>query len=372
MASIVVSADSHVLEPADLWTTRLDNRFRDRAPQVVKHPSGPGYAFVAPGIRPFPVATGWGLGKSGKELQEQLTKGYEAARPSGWDPAERIKDQEIDGVAAEVLYTTLGMPLFALEDIELQQACFRAFNDWLAEYASHDRKRLHPIALISLEDVAHGAAELRRAVKLGLKGAMVWGEPPAERPYTSTIYDPFWAAAQELEVPVSLHVITEKNQSKDVKLAGGGAISSISMTAIHSIQQTLCSLIFGRVLERFPRLQVVSAENDSGWVAHFIYRLDHFYQKFDTMSEKTALPMKPSEYIRRQVWATFQDDPVGPVTTRLFGEDNFMWASDFPHSDSTWPNSLKVIADDFAGVPEAVKRKIVFENAVRLYRMDLA
>ena len=371
MASIVVSADSHVLEPADLWTTRLDHRFRDRAPQVVKHPSGPGYAFVAPGIRPFPVATGWGLGKSGKELQEQLSKGYEAARPSGWDPAERIKDQEIDGVAAEVLYTTLGMPLFALEDIELQQACFRTFNDWLAEYANYDRKRLHPIALISLEDVAHGAAELRRAVKLGLKGAMVWGEPPADRPYTSTIYDPFWAAAQELEVPVSLHVITEKNQSKDVKLAGGGAISSISMTAIHSIQQTLCSLIFGRVLERFPRLQVVSAENDSGWVAHFMYRLDHFYQKFDTMSEKTALPMKPSDYIRRQVWATFQDDPVGPVTTRLFGEDNFMWASDFPHSDSTWPNSLKVIADDFAGVPEAVKRKIVFENAARLYRMDL-
>jgi predicted TIM-barrel fold metal-dependent hydrolase len=371
MASSIVSADSHVLEPADLWTTRLDNRFRDRAPRVVRKPDGPGYQFVAPGIRPFAVATGWGLGKSGKELAEQLTKGYEAARASGWDPAERIKDQEIDGVAAEVLYTTLGLPLFALDDIELQQACFSAFNEWLAEYAAHDRKRLHPIALISLEDAAQGVRELERAVKLGLKGAMVWGEPPADRPYPSPIYDPFWAAAQDLDVPVSLHVITEKNQSKDIKLAGGGAISSISMTAIHSIQQTLCTLIFGRVLERFPGLKVVSAENDSGWVAHFMYRLDHFYDKFDTMSAETALPMKPSEYIRRQVWATFQDDPAGPLTARLFGEDNFMWASDFPHSDSTWPNSLKVIAHDFAEIPERVKRKIVFENAVKLYRMDL-
>jgi hypothetical protein len=144
MALSVVSADSHVLEPADLWTTRLDNRFRDRAPRVVRKPDGPGYQFIAPGIRPFPVATGWGLGKSGKELAEQLSKGYEAARPSGWDPAERIKDQEVDGVAAEVLYTTLGMPLFALDDIELQQACFSAFNDWLAEYAAHDRNRLYP------------------------------------------------------------------------------------------------------------------------------------------------------------------------------------------------------------------------------------
>jgi len=118
---------------------------------------------------------------------------------------------------------------------------------------------------------------------------------------------------------MSLHVITEKNQKKDVRLAGGGAISSISMTAIHSIQQTLCSLIFGRVLERFPRLRVISGENDSGWVPHFMYRLAHFYDKFDTMTAETALPMKPSEYIPRQVWATFQDDPAGPVTTKLFG-----------------------------------------------------
>src|SRR6516225_4032323 len=157
MTMRVISADSHMMEPADLWENGLDNKFRDRAPKVVKSESGKGYLFIAPGVRPFPVAGGFGIGKSGEELKEHLKKGYEAARPSGWDPAERIKDQDIDGVQAEVIYTTLGMPLFGLDDIELQQACFHVYNDWVNEFASYNRKRLYPIALISLEDPIAGA-----------------------------------------------------------------------------------------------------------------------------------------------------------------------------------------------------------------------
>src|SRR5437660_6968604 len=158
----VISADSHMMEPADLWETRLDHKFRDHSPKVVKNEKGSGYLFMAPGVRPFPVAGGFGIGKSGEELKEHLQKGYEAARPSGWDPAERLKDQDVDGVEAEVIYTTLGMPLFGLDDVELQQVCFFVFNNWLAEYASHAPKRLYPIALISLEDIAAGVKELER------------------------------------------------------------------------------------------------------------------------------------------------------------------------------------------------------------------
>src|SRR5216684_7827944 len=149
----VMSADSHVMEPADFWATRLDVKYRDQAPRVVKNDKGAGYIFVAPGISPFPVAGGFGTGRSGKELREHMSKGYEAARPSGWDPVERIKDQEIDGVEAEVLYTTLGMPLFGLDDAALQRGCFGVYNDWVAEFRSHSPKRFHPIALISLEDI---------------------------------------------------------------------------------------------------------------------------------------------------------------------------------------------------------------------------
>src|SRR5579884_3639857 len=159
MAALVVSADSHVMEPPTLWTERLDRKFQDKAPRVVQNEKGT-YQFVAPGINPFPVAAGFGIGKSGAELKEHLTKGYEAARPSGWDPAERIKDQEIDGVEAEVLYTSLGMPLFGLKDPELQRACFHVYNEWLAEFCSYNPKRLIGTALISLEDVSAGVKEL--------------------------------------------------------------------------------------------------------------------------------------------------------------------------------------------------------------------
>ena len=106
-------------------------------------------------------------------------------------------------------------------------------------------------------------------------------------------------------------------------------------------------------------------------VAHFMYRLDHVHGKFGAMFDKVGLKLKPSDYVRRNVWVTFQDDMIGPMTYRYFGEDNYMWASDFPHADSTWPDSLKVIAKDFEGIPDVVTRKMVADNAAKLYRMEL-
>jgi predicted TIM-barrel fold metal-dependent hydrolase len=374
------------MEPADLWTSRLDVKLREKAPRVVE--TSKGHLFSAPGVRPFPVAGGFGIGKSGDDLKQHLKKGYEAARPSGWDPAERLKDQDVDGVSAEVIYTTLGMSLFGLDDVELQQACFRAYNDWVNEYASYNRKRLYPIALISLEDPAAGARELERCAKLGLRGAMIWGSPPREKPYFASDYDPFWAAAQELGMPLSLHVVTGKKENTAKARADGKPERSMldagdenargpapfllnAMGAVHSVQKSLQQMIFGGVLDRFPALKIVSAENDSGWVAHFMYRLDHVYEKFGVMWDKVGLKLKPSEYVRRNVWVTFQDDMIGPMTWRYFGADNYMWASDFPHADSTWPNSLKVIAKDFEGIPDEVTRKMTFDNAAKLYRIDL-
>ncbi len=374
----VMSADSHVMEPADFWATRLDVKYRDQAPRVVKNDKGAGYVFVAPGISPFPVAGGFGTGRSGTELKEHLTKGYEAARPSGWDPAERIKDQDIDGVEAEVLYTTLGMRLFSLDDAGLQRACFGAYNDWLAEFCSYNPKRLVGNALVSLEDIGEGIKELERCARIGLRGAMIWGSAPEDRPYSSRIYDPFWQAASELEMPLSLHVITGRGRESKLEVdpKTGNIVSLAGPTrlemyanVIHEIQRSLTSLIVSGVLERFPRLKLVSAENDVGWLPHYMYRLDHAWEKYSALTPE-PLPLKPSDYMRRQLWATFQDDPVGPATYRFFGSSNYMWASDFPHTDSTWPNSRKIIEKDFAGVPEDVTRKIVFENAAKLYRLQ--
>ena len=370
----LISADSHMMEPANFFVDGLGERFKDRAPRVVPRNSGSGYVFVGPDIPPFPVAGGFGTGRSGEELKEHMKRGYEAARPSGWDPAERIKDQDVDGVEAEVLYTTLGMPLFGLRDAELQHACFSLYNDWLADFCSHEPKRLVGIALISLADIPRGVKELERCAKRGLKGAMIWGSPPEDRPYDSQLYDSLWQAASELGMPLSLHIGT--GMGRESRSAGdafnperpSSPIGQIYANVIHEIQRSLTAIIMGGVLERFPKLKIVSAENDVGWIPHYMFRLDHAYEKFGAMMGG-VLRMKPSDYIRRQMWATFQDDPVGPAAYRLFGPSNYMWASDFPHTDSTWPHSRQVVERDFAGVPEDVTRKIVFDNAASLYQI---
>jgi predicted TIM-barrel fold metal-dependent hydrolase len=361
----VISADSHVTEPADLWCERLDRSFRDRAPRVVRHFMTDRYLFIAPGVAPFVVATGFGAGKSGGDLKRHLHAGYEAARPGGWDPAARIDDQEIDGLACEVLYPTHGMRLFALRDTDLQRACFRVYNEWIAEYSALDRSRLVPLGLISLCDVDSAVHELERVARLGLAGVLIAGAPAiGSPPYGDRVYDPFWNCAGALELPVSLHCITSGNGHR----ATSPSAYVQYLDVIHDVQRSLAEIVCGGVLARFPALKVVSAENDCGWVAHFMFRLDHAHERFGQYADE-PLRHEPSMYVRRQVFATFQEDPTGLPSAAEFGADNYLWASDYPHVDSTWPHSRSAIGRAFDGVSVEIVRKIVCENAARLYRI---
>jgi len=371
MSVPIISTDGHIVEPPKLWVQRLDKRFRDRAPQVVdKGSHGP--MFVAPGVPDLQVAAFYALGKEGEALKEVMTKGYEVARPGAWDPEERVKDMEFDGVAAEILFPSLAFSLFGLDDGELQLACFKAYNDWMAEFASHSPKRLFPVALISLEDVAEGAKEVERAAKLGLRGAMTWSGPPADKPYHCGIYDPFFAAAQEHGMVITMHEITAKDKKQTMKIDGSPEfLTFASLNFVHEIQETLCSLVFGGVLDRFPNLKFVSVELGAGWVPYFVWQLDRRFTKFAPMADH-KLAHLPSEYMRRQVFFTFEIDPIGPRVTRFFGEDNYMWASDYPHSATTWPKSRDVIADIFSDVPEPIKNKIISHNCDRLFKMNLS
>lgn len=363
--SIVFSADSHVIEPGDLWTKRIDARFRDRAPHIVHEAEGmTGDLFACEGLRPFPVA---GLAVAGEEpsdFGEKMRGGYDGIRPSAWDPVERLEDQDADGVAGEVLYTSLGMGLYGLKDGELRAACFRAYNDWLAEYVSHDRSRLAGVALIPMDTDAMAIAELERAARLGLKGGMIWGAPPASRPYDRPDWDPIWAVAQACEMPLSLHILT----GADGHGVEGASIMRAYPSLPHRMERAISDLIFGGALARFPKLRFVSAENDIGWIAHFLQRLDHSWTKYRFM-EADPIPEPPSTYFRRQVYATFQDDRVGVLTREFVGTENLMWASDFPHSDSTWPHSREVIERDFEGIPVADRHKITAGNCAALYEL---
>jgi len=362
----VISADSHVMEPSDLWTARLDAGLRDQAPEVRKNPDAPGYSFHAPGLPPSKVAGAWGAGRSGEDLKQHLENaGYESARPSGWDPAERLKDMDIDGVRAEVMYGTLGMRLFRMTDGDLQAEFFRVYNDWLAEFCSYDPVRLHGLALISLWDVDAGVRELERSAALGLKGAMIWGYPPPDRPYYLPMYDALWAAAQDLELPLSLHIVTGMGDESRVDFT---AAAVRYMHMIHEIQRSVSQLVLGGVLERFPTLKIVGAECEIGWLPHWMQRMDHANDKFGALMD-VPLSMRPSDYVRRQLWLTFMDDPIGAASLEGIGADTFMWGSDFPHTDSTWPNSQSVIDKNFEGVSAAVSTKVLHDNAAALYHI---
>ena len=371
----IVSADSHLLEPGDLWEKRLDRKYRENSPRVAPNDKGI-LLFSAPGVRPFPVAAGFGMGMNGEQLFKHMSeaKGYESAPAGGWDPLARLKDQDIDGVTAEVMYTTLGMPLFGMNDLELQAACFRVYNDFVKEYCSGAPQRLYGVCLVPLTDIAQAVKELERCGANGFRGAQIWGVPPADRPYWDTDYDPFWAAAQDLQMPLSLHVATGKSfneaprqQEKPLPKA---QMLMTRMNTIHDVQKSMWQFVFGAVFDRFPNLKIISAEHDAGWAAHMVHRMDRQYEKWAGANEKN-LKHQPSDYFRRNVMITFQDDPVAGITAKFYGEDNFMWGSDYPHSDATWPHSRDAIARSMAGVPQDIREKITSRNAAKLYRMDL-
>lgn len=365
----IISADSHMTEPPNLWTERLDQKYRDHAPKVIESYEGKrGAFFVCEGLKPFPVGGIFGSGKKSEELPEHFRRGYEAAPKSVWDPAERLKEQAQDGVSAEVLYTSLGMFLYGLEDAELQTACFRVYNDFVAEYCSYNPQRLIGLGLSSLEDIGASVQELKRCAKMGLRGAMIWASPPEDRPYTHPDYDPFWAAAQDLHLPLSLHILTERRGGG---LGGRRRLLTSYIAVPHGIQKQLAVMIFGGVLERFPNLQLVSAENDVSWLPHFMYRLDHAYDRFRHF-EGVTLPLLPSEYVKRQVYATFQFETVGNDLVEAYSADRMMWSSDYPHTDSPWPHSQEYIEGSaFRRITPEQTQKIVADNAARLYQIEL-
>ena len=362
----LISADSHFVEPPSMWAERMDSRFRDRAPHTLKGLGGrEGEFFVCENINPMPVAGFFGAGVPSAELPEHNKRGFDAAPKSVWDPAYRLKDQDRDGVQAEVIYTSMGMPLFGLDDAELRFACFRAFNDWAAEYCSHDLNRLVPLGLITLEDIPSAVAELERIARKGMKGAMIWAEPPDDRPYSHRDYEPFWAAAQSLSMPLSLHILTARQGTGANPTGGSGFLLSLA-TLHHQIERSLSVLVYGGVLEKFPGLRIVSAENDVGWMAYFMYRLDTVQNRLGALGGM-KLPMRASEYIKRQVYATFIADPVFVDSLQRFGPENIMWSSDYPHTAATFPRSQEIVNKRFGTLPEDKLRKIVHDTAAQVY-----
>jgi predicted TIM-barrel fold metal-dependent hydrolase len=225
------------------------------------------------------------------------------------------------------------------------------------------------LAMISLYDPQLGAEELGRCAKMGLKGAMIWCSPPEDQPYSSDIYDPFWATAQELHMPISLHAITGMGRESQWDF---GLKERYMRAAVlpHEVERSLSVLIFSGVLERFPTLQIVSAENNCGWLPYYLQRMDRAFER-SRYASGYHLSLKPSEYFQRQMYCTYIDDYVGVANRHFIGVDKLMWSSDYPHQASSWPHSQEVVARDFKDANPEERFKITRGNVAGLYGFTL-
>jgi uncharacterized protein len=365
-------SDAHMIEPPDLWVEHIEKRFRDRAPRAVQNPAGadgPGLFFVCEDSDPLRLSTMFEAGRKNPGASFNAG-GMENCPPGAWDPYARLRDMEADGACGAALYSSVGFSLFGIRDPELQESCFRVYNDWLAEFCSVAPDKFAGMALISLWNPKHGAKELERCFNRGLKGAMIWAQAPLSQPYKSSIYEPFWAMAQELSAPVILHEATGQRRIKANRNRDAVDLFLTSMQVVHEIEETIIEFIFSGILEKFPRLKVVAAEIEIGWVAPMFSRLDKYYKRLGSRVN-SPIVMPPSDYFRRQVYATFIDDSFGVKTYNEIGADNFLWSTDYPHNATSWPRSQETLPKWFSGVPEADVRKMVLENGSKLFGMDI-
>jgi predicted TIM-barrel fold metal-dependent hydrolase len=354
----IISADSHFTEPADLWINYIEPAYRDRAPHV-EHQADTD-VFVCDTGSMFTVGVIHGVRYKGGDVVHEGR--YSDIPASGWDPHARLKELAIDGVDAEVLYPTIAMRFFTIEDIPFGNACIRAYNSFAADFCRSVPDRFRAVGVIMLDDIPAAVAELERCRDLGLRGAMIAVYPDSSKPYHDPEYDPFWQAAERLGLPVSLHVSTERR----VRAPQSPTEDFLAYTVV---QRIIIGMIYAGTFDRFPELKVVSVENDAGWAGNLIERMDYFHSKARARNLKTGQQNQrdPSEYWRRNVYYTFMRDRTALLAREVIGVDRLLWASDFPHGDSTWPESQAAIEEQFADIPMEDRRKILHDNAAELY-----
>jgi predicted TIM-barrel fold metal-dependent hydrolase len=370
MDELIISADSHVIEVPDLWEKGMPEPLKERAPRVYFDDQRDAWMFGSPEV---PVQAVGGLfmaGQKAENLESFRRAGFSVARPGGWDPIVRIKDMETDGVSAEVLYPSLGLGLYCIADAELQEALFRTYNDWLIDYCQKVPDRLYGIAMISMYDIDHAIAEIERCKKKGVVGTMIWQVPDPKLPFVSEHYEPFWAASQDLDMPVHLHILTGFGDSMHRQTSHGIKRFRIGVQQTREIEDALFDMIFSGVLERYPKLKIVSVENEIGWMPFWLGQCDKAFKRH-RHAEKLPIDKLPSEYFRRQVYATFFNDHVGGRLFSWWGADNCMWSNDYPHQNSTWPNSRDVIARDMGHLAAADRAKLLNANVTQLYNLKL-
>jgi len=326
----MISTDSHVMEPDELWQ-QLPPRLRALLPNVPFRNSPPG------------------------ALKADL----------------RLKDQNNDGVAAEVLFPNYGMALYSVDDVELQQESFKLYNDWLHDWTSADHKRLIGVPLISVYDIKGAIKEMHRAHDMGMRGALIWQVPDPQLPFSNTAhYDPLFAACAEADQPVICHILTGHGYMKSGHKKSVEGIKDSVNAKTNDSANTLFDFIFSGAFDRHPKLKLLMAESEIGWLPFLLQQWDYY---FDRTRRTQTLPIdrKPSEIFEEHVYGTFLEDRVGTRHFPWWGTKNCMWSNDYPHFNMTFPNSRNVVEYHLQGLDEEKRQRLTRDNAIKLFGLKL-
>jgi predicted TIM-barrel fold metal-dependent hydrolase len=367
----MISADSHVTTLPDGWKPYVPSTYHERLPRLTRLPDGSDAVWFEGKVDSFRLSA---------ELRGSLDKrvgrrsGFirlEEVRPGALDPGARPADQDLDGITAEVLYG--GGPPAASDDLAFQVALFRAYNDWLADYCKAAPDRLFGVGYVPVYDLGMAVAEMRRIKGLGHVAALL-PTYHAHAPYSEAFWDPIWAEAQDLDLPVVFHARTTMHGTPiggnliDMDTRGGRlAYGNVGACAQFILA---CQLLWSGTYERFPRLRVGHIENNTGWIAYMLERADRLYGK-QAKDGPHDLEMAPSAYFRRNVFATFIEDTVGIKMRQEIGVGNILFGSDYPHGDTSFPKSAATLSEHTAGIPDSDARAIFRDNAIAWYRLPL-
>jgi predicted TIM-barrel fold metal-dependent hydrolase len=383
-----IDADGHVLEPPWALPDYIDPKFRDRAPRIVER-EGHEYWEGDAWLRYTATAVGSSLatpatalpGCAGimrwnqSEYSGRTMPPYSKANPAAFHPGPRLQVMDQERFEAAFLYPTLGLTY--IPDVEYACALNRAYNDWLADYCKAEPRRLYGIAAVTLADVDAAVAELRRCVKThGFKGVFL--RPCLYRAGTNwwdAIYDPFWSACEELDVPVGFHPFSVD------RMPGAGAYFGLDQNQpvqsfmrapfVHPVDSMFVtgSLICGGVLQRHPGLRVGILEASGGWIVPYLERLDHRFEHLGhTLPDN--MKMKPSDYFRRQCWISFDPEEVTlELTARVIGAERILIGSDFPHPDAFYPNFVDLLLQVVHNLSAQEQQQILSGAARSFYKV---
>src|SRR5215831_15833277 len=369
----IISADSHVMEPLDLWWNALGQTFGDRTPRVLNEYQGQKGTFFYSGNLGRPVAA-----IRARDPETEAAAAHAEARgleACGYDPAVRVRFQEEADIAAEVMNPTRLLGIMRNPDVEVVQACAQVYNDWAAEFVSHNPKRFVGVSVIPMNDVDWALKELTRTLQQGLMNPMINVQAPIDcPPYRDAVYDGFWAAASEAAAPVTLHLLTGQvlsplggAQEQTPEERRANPAKWIELFA--EIQTVLANdFIFGGILERFPHLHIVCGEYEVSWIPGFMTRLDQIDENISRF-HLPRLQMRASDYMRTRVYHGFISDTAADYSIPHIGVDQVLWGSDFPHFRSIGLEAQSALHTLLGTLPRQDQEKVVGGNAAQVFNL---